>query len=68
MARNVGGMDRLVRAVAGGGLIYYAMSNLPGAEDLMVPAGVVGLVALLTAIVGWCPAYMPFGIKTCKVK
>jgi hypothetical protein len=68
MAKNVGGVDRIIRAVAGGALIYYAMSNLPGAEDLMVPAGVVGFIVLLTAIFGWCPAYLPFGIKTCKVK
>ena len=68
MAKNVGGVDRLIRAVVGGGLIYYAMSNLPGADSWMVPAGMVGFVLILTAVFGWCPAYMPFGIKTCKVK
>jgi Protein of unknown function (DUF2892) len=68
MAKNVGGMDRVIRAAVGGGLIYYAMSNLPGAENYMVPAGMVGFIALLTAIFGWCPAYLPFGIKTCKAK
>jgi hypothetical protein len=59
-------MDRVVRAAVGGGLIYYAMSNLPGADAWMVPAGMVGFVLILTAIFGWCPAYLPFGIKTCK--
>lgn len=68
MAKNVGGLDRAIRAVVGGGLIYYAMSNLPGAQDYMVPAGMVGFVLILTAIFGWCPAYLPFGIKTCKAK
>lgn len=68
MAKNVGGLDRAIRAVVGGGLIYYAMSNLPGAQDYMVPAGMVGFVLILTAVFGWCPAYLPFGIKTCKVK
>jgi hypothetical protein len=68
MAKNVGGMDRVVRAVVGGGLIYYAMSNLPGAENMMVPAGMVGFILVLTAVFGWCPAYLPFGIKTCKAK
>jgi uncharacterized membrane protein len=68
MAKNVGGADRVIRAVAGIGLIGYAMSNLPGAENWMVPAGVVGFVLLLTAIFGFCPAYLPFGIKTCKAK
>ena len=68
MAKNVGGMDRLIRAVVGSGLIYYAMSNMPGSDTYMVPAGIVGFVLILTAIFGWCPAYLPFGIKTCKTK
>jgi len=66
MAKNVGGVDRLIRAVVGGGLIYYAMSNLPGADAWMVPAGMVGFVLILTALFGWCPAYKVFGMKTCK--
>lgn len=68
MAKNVGGLDRLIRAVVGGGLIYYAMSNLPGSDSYMVPAGIVGLVLILTAIFSWCPAYLPFGFKTSKTK
>ena len=68
MAKNVGGLDRLIRAVVGGGLIYYAMSNLPGSDSFMVPAGIVGFVLILTAIFSWCPAYLPFGLKTNKTK
>jgi hypothetical protein len=68
MAKNVGGADRVIRAVVGAGLIYYAMSNLPGAQDWMVPAGMVGFILLMTAVFGRCPAYMPFGINTCKTK
>lgn len=68
MARNVGGVDRIIRVVAGIGLMAYAMSNLPGAEDWMVPAGMVGFVLLLTGIFGRCLVYLPFGIKTCKTK
>ncbi len=26
----------------------------------------VGLVLLGTAAIGWCPAYLPFGIEPCK--
>lgn len=68
MAKNVGGVDRAIRAVVGAGLIYYAMSNLPGSDVYMVPAGIVGFVLILTAIFGFCPAYLPFGFKTCKTK
>jgi len=68
MTKNVGGIDRALRAIVGIGFIAYAMSNFPGSEDWMVPAGIVGVIALLTAIIGWCPAYLPFGLKTCKAK
>ena len=68
MAKNVGGIDRAVRAVAGIALIAYAMSNLPGAEDWMVPGGMIGFILVLTAVFGLCPIYMPFGISTCKTK
>jgi Holliday junction resolvasome RuvABC ATP-dependent DNA helicase subunit len=39
-----------------------------GADDWMVPAGVVGFVLMLTAIFARCPAYMLFGINSCKKK
>ena len=68
MAKNVGGIDRVIRAVVGIALIAYAIMNWPGANWMVPAAGVVGAVALLTAIFGFCPAYLPFGIKTCKTK
>ena len=68
MQKNVGGADRLVRAVIGIALIYYAMSNLPGSDDWMVPAGMVGFILILTAIFGWCFIYKLFGIRTNKSK
>ncbi|HTO80155.1 MAG TPA: DUF2892 domain-containing protein, partial [Methylocystis sp.] len=27
--------------------------------------GWIGVVLLATAAIGWCPAYMPFGVKSC---
>lgn len=68
MAKNVGGTDRIIRIVIGAGLIYYAMSNLPGADDWMVPAGMVGFILILTAIFARCPTYMLLGINTNKPK
>ena len=65
MARNVGGVDRLVRVAAGLGLMAWAVMD---PESPMMIAGPIGLVVLLTGVIGWCPAYMPFGFKTCKVK
>lgn len=42
MKKNIGGRDRLVRAVLGTALFYYALSNLPGSDVWRVPAGIAG--------------------------
>ncbi len=68
MQKNVGGADRIIRAVLGIALIYYAMSNLPGSDVWMVPAGMVGFILILTAIFGWCLLYKIFGMKTCSTR
>jgi hypothetical protein len=28
--------------------------------------GAIGLIPLFTGTTRWCPAYLPFGISTCK--
>lgn len=62
MPKNVGVIDRALRAVVG--LILIALAVL----DIFSPWGWVGVVPLLTAFVGFCPAYLPFGIKTCATE
>lgn len=59
MSKNVGSIDRIIRIVLGVALIAwgYMTSNWLGA---------IGVVPLFTAALGWCPAYLPFGIKTNK--
>lgn len=59
--KNVGGVDRVVRIVAGLGILSLAFIGP------QTPWGYIGLVPLATGLIGWCPAYMPFGLKTCKV-
>lgn len=61
MTKNVGGVDRLLRVVVGLGIV---------AAGLFFKSwwGAVGLVPLLTAALGWCPAYLPFGISTCRTR
>jgi hypothetical protein len=61
MKTNVGSIDRIVRGVAGIGLIAWALTGGP------VWAW-IGVVPLFTAVVGWCPAYLPFGISTARKK
>jgi hypothetical protein len=58
MKTNMGSVDRIVRGVAGVGLIGWALMGGP------VWAW-IGVVPLGTALMGWCPAYVPFGISTC---
>jgi len=59
MFQNIGSIDRIIRIVAGVaigllGLAYHSW------------LGLIGLVPLLTAGVGVCPLYLPFGISTRK--
>lgn len=60
MIKNVGGIDRVARIVVGLGLIGLAVFDVVGAW------GYIGVLPLTTGALGWCPAYLPFGIKTCK--
>lgn len=60
MVKNVGSVDRILRAVVG--LVLLSLVFV-GPKTLW---GLIGLVPLGTAIIGFCPAYLPFGIKTCK--
>ena len=62
MEQNVGGVDRVVRIVVGLGLLSL-LFLLEGNARWW---GLIGLVPLATGALGWCPAYLPFGIKTCK--
>jgi hypothetical protein len=62
MTINEGGADRAIRIVLGLGLISLA---LVGPQT---PWGWIGLVPLVTGLVGWCPAYSVFGLKSCRPK
>jgi hypothetical protein len=62
MNKNVGGLDRTIRIAAGLALIAAAATNTLGAWAY------VGVVPLLTGLMGWCPPYKLLGINTCSVK
>lgn len=57
MTCNMGSTDRILRGIAGVAII---------AAGLYFTSwwGLIGLIPLGTAFVGWCPAYVPFGIST----
>lgn len=64
MTQNVGGVDRIVRIVAGIGLLSLLVL-LEGNSRWL---GLIGLVPLGTALIGWCPLYPLVGINTCAKK
>ncbi|MFZ9037320.1 MAG: YgaP family membrane protein [Gammaproteobacteria bacterium] len=67
MQKNVGSIDRAIRAVVGIALLaVYFIGGLQGA--LGIVALVAGIVMLGTAAIGWCPPYALLGINTCGVK
>jgi type IV secretory pathway TrbD component len=57
MTKNVGGIDRIVRILLGLALVALGLS----AQDWW---GAVGLVPLVTGLVGWCPLYVPLRLST----
>ena len=61
MKSNVGGIDKIIRILAGVALIAWALMGGP------VWAW-IGVVPLATGLLGWCPAYTLFGMNTCPLK
>lgn len=64
MNKNVGGLDRKVRIIAG--LVILSLFFV--LDDTYRLWALVGLVPLLTGFIGWCPAYLPFGMSSCKTR
>lgn len=67
MSVNMGWADRVVRAVIGIALIAWA-GPFGFAQTGWNWIGWIGVVPLLTAFLGWCPAYTWLGISTCGAK
>jgi hypothetical protein len=64
MKSNVGGVDKVVRIVAGLALLSLFLV-LDGSARWW---GAVGLVPLTTALLGWCPLYTLLGVNSCPVR
>ncbi|AMN43721.1 YgaP family membrane protein [Rhodoplanes sp. Z2-YC6860] len=64
---NVGLSDRIVRIAVGVLLICFAVPfGFPQTGWNWV--GWIGVVPLLTAVLGVCPAYSLFGMSTCGMR
>ena len=58
---NLGGIDRAIRILAGAVLLALVFVGP------QTPWGYLGLVPLLTGVIGFCPAYCPLRLSTCRV-
>lgn len=61
MKPNVGGIDRILRLIVGLAMLgagFYFKSWL----------GLIGLLPILTATLRFCPAYLPFGLTSCRTE
>jgi len=66
MVRNESNTDRILRAIVGAALLIAWIAGWLGGA-LAVVLGIVGIVLVATAAVGFCPLYRVFGISTCPV-
>jgi len=60
MEKNVGGIDRKIRIVAGIGII---------AAGIIYASwwGALGIIPIITALLCWCPPYALLGLSSCKL-
>lgn len=63
MKANVGGIDKVLRIVAGVALLGLGIAGV-----LPMWAGLIGIVPLVTGLMNWCPAYALFGLNSCPME
>jgi hypothetical protein len=59
---NVGQIDKIIRIVLGLALIALVFVGP------QTPWGWIGVVLVVTGLVGFCPAYKLIGVNTCGMK
>ena len=62
LPRNEGTVDRAVRVIAGIAIVSLAFVGPK------TPWGYLGLLPIVTGLLGSCPAYTLFGLSTCPMK
>lgn len=65
LAKNVGGIDRILRIVVGLALLVGFFMN---AEASMRWLYLIGLVPLATGLMQTCPLYALIGLNTCPTR
>jgi len=62
MKMNEGRLDRALRVLVGLGVLSLAFVGPK------TPLGYIGLVPLLTGLIGFCPLYAVLGLNTCGLR
>jgi hypothetical protein len=63
---NVGGLDRALRILTGLVLLPAGVWLLNAHHGYGLVAAVLGFIALVTGMTGFCALYVPFGISTAR--
>lgn len=66
MITNVGGIDRILRIAIGAALLVWFFVDQGGGA--LHYAKLLGIIPLLTGLVGSCPLYSLLGISTCPMR
>ncbi len=62
MPRNEGAIDRWLRVLVGLAVLSLVFIGPK------TPLGWIGVVPLITGVVGFCPVYALFGLRTCPLR
>jgi len=66
MEKNEGTTDRVVRVILGIILLYVGAIYMGLSGILSYIVVIVGLLLLVTGLIGFCCLYSVFGMNTCK--
>lgn len=68
LCKNVGSVDRGFRAVVGIVAFVLALTWFQVMDGSLAGliAGGIGIILLLTAVIGACPLFVPLKVSTCK--
>jgi hypothetical protein len=65
LAKNVGGLDRILRIAVGAALLLGFILNMGAAYSWLY---LIGIVPLATGLMQTCPVYSLLGLNTCPMK
>ena len=65
MKKNMGTIDKVIRLLIALVIIVLYFTNVI-AGTLAIILLIVAALFILTSFLSFCPAYLPFGLSTCK--